>query len=66
MPKEFRGLLSGEISRIDYKTEFKGKSISNAARKAIVVSPHYKNQPKEEILSIDGENIRVVTYIIYI
>ena len=66
MPKEFRGLLSGEISRIDSKTEFKGKSISNAARKAIVVSPHDKNQPKEEILSIDGENIRVVTYRIYI
>ena len=66
MPKEFRGLLSGEISRIDSKTEFNGKSISNAARKAIVVSPHDDMQPEPEIVQINGNPVRVYAYRIYI
>lgn len=66
MPKEFRGLLSGEISRIDSKTEFTGKSISNSTRRAVVVSPHDDNHPQEEIVEVEGKSVRVTPYRIYI
>jgi hypothetical protein len=66
MPKEFRGLLSGEISRIDSKTEFSGKNLSNVARKATVVSPtSLEDKPAEEIVVIEGETLRVFAYRIY-
>jgi len=66
MPKEFRGLLSGEISRIDSKTEYNGKNISNVARKATVVSPHDDTQPNKEIVNINGIEFEVIAYRIYI